>query len=82
MTLPAAAQRGPAVITFFLGYYLAFPVCLYLKNIGGIGSCSCSVNRRQIVYEAEEVMLVNKPAGVPAHATVDNYHENMLGGLR
>lgn len=27
-------------------------------------------------------MLVNKPAGVPAHATVDNYVENMLAGLR
>ncbi|CAN0439153.1 unnamed protein product [Laminaria digitata] len=27
-------------------------------------------------------MLVNKPSGVPAHATVDNYRENMLAGLR
>lgn len=28
------------------------------------------------------MMLVNKPAGVPAHATVDNVGENMLAGLR
>lgn len=27
-------------------------------------------------------MLVNKPPGVPAHATVDNFGENMLAGLR
>ncbi|CAM9654892.1 unnamed protein product [Ectocarpus fasciculatus] len=27
-------------------------------------------------------MLVNKPAGVPAHATVDNFAENMLAGIR
>ena len=36
----------------------------------------------QIVYEEDDVMLVNKPSGVPAHATVDNYRENMLQGLR
>ncbi|CAN0195198.1 unnamed protein product [Scytosiphon promiscuus] len=36
----------------------------------------------KIMYESGGVMLVNKPAGVPAHATVDNYVENMLAGLR
>lgn len=36
----------------------------------------------QIVYESPGVMLVNKPPGVPAHATVDNFGENMLAGIR
>lgn len=36
----------------------------------------------QIVYETEELMMVNKPAGVPSHAMVDNFGENMLAGLR
>ncbi|CAB1097746.1 unnamed protein product [Ectocarpus sp. CCAP 1310/34] len=36
----------------------------------------------KIVYDCAGVMLVNKPAGVPAHATVDNFAENMLAGIR
>ncbi|CAM9199256.1 unnamed protein product [Ectocarpus sp. 4 AP-2014] len=36
----------------------------------------------KIVYDCVGVMLVNKPAGVPAHATVDNFAENMLAGIR
>ncbi|CAM9404489.1 unnamed protein product, partial [Hapterophycus canaliculatus] len=36
----------------------------------------------KIMYESRGVMLVDKPAGVPAHATVDNFVENMLAGLR
>eukprot|EP00903_Cladosiphon_okamuranus_P016819 g15511.t1 len=36
----------------------------------------------KIVYESPSVILVNKPPGVPAHATVDNFGENMLTGLR
>ncbi|CAM9690415.1 unnamed protein product, partial [Ectocarpus fasciculatus] len=36
----------------------------------------------KIVYDRAGVMLVNKPAGVPAHATVDNFAENMLAGIR
>eukprot|EP00752_Nemacystus_decipiens_P012944 g11456.t2 len=36
----------------------------------------------KIVYESPNVMFVNKPSGVPAHATVDNFGENMLAGIR
>lgn len=59
--------------------------CIYVSITAGrclrVVSCG-AVWCLQIVYESPSVMLVNKPAGVPAHATVDNFAENMLAGLR
>ncbi len=33
---------------------------------------------KQIVYEDQDVLAVDKPAGIPVHATVDNQKENLL----
>ena len=35
-----------------------------------------------VVYRNEEFVVVNKPAGIPVHATVDNQIENVLHQLR
>lgn len=40
-----------------------------------------SLNLGQILYETEDFLLFNKPSGLPVHASVDNFHENVLGFL-
>lgn len=34
-----------------------------------------------IIFENEDFIVVNKPAGVPVHATVDNFKENLIHTL-
>lgn len=33
---------------------------------------------KQIIYEDQDLLIVDKPAGIPVHATVDNQKENLL----
>lgn len=35
-----------------------------------------------VVFENDDFMIVNKPAGIPVHPTVDNCRENLLSVLR
>lgn len=35
-------------------------------------------NPQLVIFENEDFIVVNKPAGIPVHATVDNCRENML----
>src|SRR5262245_17499795 len=37
--------------------------------------------RKNIVYQDAEFVVVNKPAGIPVHATLDNRVENLLNQL-
>jgi 23S rRNA pseudouridine1911/1915/1917 synthase len=37
--------------------------------------------RKRIVYEDTELVVVNKPAGIPVHATLDNGIENVINQL-
>jgi 23S rRNA pseudouridine1911/1915/1917 synthase len=34
-----------------------------------------------IVEETENFVVVNKPSGLPMHATLDNFHENLISGF-
>lgn len=34
--------------------------------------------RSTIVFEDEDMLVINKPAGIPVHASVDNYVENVI----
>lgn len=40
-----------------------------------------SLNLGQILHETNDFLLFNKPSGVPVHASVDNFHENVIGFL-
>lgn len=39
------------------------------------------LNLGQVLYEETDFLVFNKPSGVPVHASVDNFHENVLGFL-
>ena len=34
-----------------------------------------------IVYEDEDIMVLNKPAGMPTHPSMDNYYNSLANGL-
>src|SRR5262249_10924371 len=38
--------------------------------------------RRTILHESADFLVVNKPGGVPVHATVDNWRDNVLFHVR
>jgi 23S rRNA pseudouridine1911/1915/1917 synthase len=35
----------------------------------------------RIVFENEDFLIINKPSGLPMHPTLDNLHENLIGGF-
>lgn len=41
-----------------------------------------SLKLEQIIYEDSEFLVFNKPSGIPVHATVDNFSENVIGFLK
>jgi len=38
--------------------------------------------RETLIHENDDFLVVNKPRGIPVHATVDNGHENLVHQLR
>jgi 23S rRNA pseudouridine1911/1915/1917 synthase len=36
---------------------------------------------KRIIFEDKNFILINKPSGLPVHATLDNFHENLIAAL-
>lgn len=41
----------------------------------------CVAWRERVLFENEDFRILNKPAGVPVHATIDNARENLVHAL-
>ncbi|MCB0412478.1 MAG: RluA family pseudouridine synthase, partial [Bdellovibrionales bacterium] len=41
-----------------------------------------SISKKTIIFENDDFVIVDKPPGIPTHATLDNYRENLLFALQ
>ena len=50
----------------------------YTPRLYPIAQMPASFWRERVVFECENFLVINKPAGIPSNPTVDNFYENIL----